>query len=118
MINLEYMRPYFKREPGGDGFVSDKVRLQENRDVKKIVKRAKEEVRRLAETADSILHPIGEAVVGGSSIAVGFSHQHAKNRPQADQRRDQAYIDRLDDRPVREEGHQYFYKKFKEEEGR
>jgi L-serine dehydratase len=70
-INLEYMRPYFKKAPGVDRFVSDEVCLQENRDAKNVVERAKEEIRRLAESAGSILHPFGEAVVGGSSIAVG-----------------------------------------------
>jgi L-serine dehydratase len=70
-INLEYMRPYFKKEPVVDGYVDEEVRLRESRDTKNIVERAKEEVRRFAEAADSILSPFGEAVVGGSSIAVG-----------------------------------------------
>ena len=70
-INLEYMRPYFKREEGVEKYVGAEVREKEAREAEEVLNRAKEEIRKLAETANPIISPFGEAVVGGSSIAVG-----------------------------------------------
>jgi len=70
-INLEYMRPYFKKNPDVDKFIPEEVRSEEDRRSALVVARAREEIRKLAETANPITHPFGEAVVGGSSIAVG-----------------------------------------------
>ncbi len=70
-INLEYMRPYFKTEPVVDGYVAGTVRAEERASASKVVSRAREEVRAFAETANPLINPFGEAVVGGSSIAVG-----------------------------------------------
>jgi L-serine dehydratase len=70
-INLEYMRPYFKKNPDVDKFIPEEVRLEEDRRSVLVVDKAREEIRKLAETANPIIHPFGEAVVGGSSIAVG-----------------------------------------------
>jgi L-serine dehydratase len=70
-INLEYMRPYFKRNETVEGFVAAEVRDGETKRAQEVLKKAREEVRRLAETANPIVNPFGEAVVGGSSIAVG-----------------------------------------------
>lgn len=70
-INLDYMRPYFKTEPAVDGFVSGVVRDEEKESSARVVSRAREEVRAFAESANPLISPFGEAVVGGSSIAVG-----------------------------------------------
>lgn len=70
-INLEYMRPYFKTEPVVDGFVSGNVLAGERETARHVLSRAREEVRKFAESANPLISPFGEAVVGGSSIAVG-----------------------------------------------
>jgi L-serine dehydratase len=70
-INLEYMRPYFKRNPQVDRYVSEEITLDEDRRSAQVVKKAKEEVRAMAKAANPIVHAFGDAVVGGSSIAVG-----------------------------------------------
>jgi L-serine dehydratase len=70
-INLEYMRPYFKRNEAVEGYVAAEVREEERRKAQEVIQKAREAVRKLAETANPIIHAFGEAVVGGSSIAVG-----------------------------------------------
>jgi len=70
-LNLRYMRPYFKREEQVDQYILPEVRKEEAKEAEDVVNRAREEIRRLAETANPIISPFGEAVVGGSSIAVG-----------------------------------------------
>jgi len=70
-LNLEYMRPYFKREERVDQYVLPEVREGEAKEAGDVLNRAREEIRKLAETANPIISPFGEAVVGGSSIAVG-----------------------------------------------
>jgi L-serine dehydratase len=70
-INLEYMRPYFKRNETVEGYVAAEIRDEEAKKAQEVLKKARAEVRKLAETANPIINPFGEAVVGGSSIAVG-----------------------------------------------
>jgi len=70
-INLEYMRPYFKRNETVEGYVAPEIRDEETKRAQEVLKQAREEVRKLAETANPIISAFGEAVVGGSSIAVG-----------------------------------------------
>jgi L-serine dehydratase len=70
-INLEYMRPYFKTEAIIDGFVSGTVCEEEKQSAARVIARAREEVRTFAMSANPLISPFGEAVVGGSSIAVG-----------------------------------------------
>jgi len=70
-INLDYMRPYFKKEPIVDSFIVPDILGQEQEMAGRILERAREEVRRFAESANPLISPFGEAVVGGSSIAVG-----------------------------------------------
>ena len=70
-INLDYMRPYFKRSTEVDRYVGEETRLKEDRQAALVVERARAEIRELARTANPIVSPFGEAVVGGSSIAVG-----------------------------------------------
>lgn len=70
-VNLEYMRPYFKTEPIVDGFVAGGVLAAEKETGGHILARAREEIRKFAMSANPLISPFGEAVVGGSSIAVG-----------------------------------------------
>jgi len=70
-VNLEYMRPYFKKEGEVEKYVAPEVREEEDAKSAKVLVKAKEEMRKLAETANPLISPFGEAVVGGSSIAVG-----------------------------------------------
>lgn len=70
-INLDYMRPYFKTEPRIDGFVGGSVLSAERETGRHVLSRAREEMRKLAQSANPLISPFGEAVVGGSSIAVG-----------------------------------------------
>jgi L-serine dehydratase len=70
-INLDYLRPYFKTEPVVDGFVSGDVLAAEQESGRHVLARAREEVRKFAMSANPLISPFGEAVVGGSSIAVG-----------------------------------------------
>lgn len=70
-INLDYMRPYFKTERQIDGFVGGGVLSAEQETGRHVLSRAREEIRKLAQSANPLISPFGEAVVGGSSIAVG-----------------------------------------------
>ena len=70
-INLDYMRPYFKKEGEVEKYVALEVREEEAAKSAKVLAKAREEMRKLAETANPVTDPFGEAVVGGSSIAVG-----------------------------------------------
>jgi L-serine dehydratase len=70
-INLDYMRPYFKTEPVVDGFLKGQVLEKEQETARSILSRARAEVRAFGASANSLINPFGEAVVGGSSIAVG-----------------------------------------------
>ncbi len=70
-INLEYMRPYFKRNDEVEQYVDPGIRSEEKERAEAVVSRARDEIRKLAETANPLINPFGEAVVGGSSIAVG-----------------------------------------------
>ena len=70
-INLDYMRPYFKTQPVVDGFVGGSVLAAEQESGRHVLARAREEIRKFAMSANPLISPFGEAVVGGSSIAVG-----------------------------------------------
>lgn len=70
-INLDYMRPYFKTEPVVDGFVAANILAAEQESGRSVLARAREEIRKFAVSANPLISPFGEAVVGGSSIAVG-----------------------------------------------
>jgi L-serine dehydratase len=70
-VNLEYMRPYFKTEPIVDGFVAGGVLAVEKETGGRVLARARDEIRKFAMSANPLISPFGEAVVGGSSIAVG-----------------------------------------------
>ncbi|MCX5907199.1 MAG: serine dehydratase, partial [Deltaproteobacteria bacterium] len=70
-INLEYMRPYFKKNEEVEKYVDPGIRAEEAGKVKAVQIRAREEMHKLGETANPVINPFGEACVGGSSLAVG-----------------------------------------------
>ncbi|AET66156.1 Serine dehydratase alpha chain [Desulfosporosinus orientis DSM 765] len=67
----DYMRPFFKANPEVEYFVDNSIKEQERTNIDLTMNRALKEARGLAEKANSIVKPFGEAVVGGSSQAVG-----------------------------------------------
>ena len=69
--NLEYLRPYFKTEPVVDGYLAGNILAAEQETARHVLSRAREEVRKFALSANPLIRPFGDAVVGGSSIAVG-----------------------------------------------
>lgn len=70
-INLEYLEPYFRKNPNIEPFVDEKIRDLEREKANKIVNQAREEVRRLVTCSRPLTQVLGDVVVGGSSIAVG-----------------------------------------------
>jgi len=70
-INLEYLEPYFRKNPNVEPFVDEKIRGLEREKANKIVNQAREEVRKLVTCSRPLTQVLGDVVVGGSSIAVG-----------------------------------------------
>jgi L-serine dehydratase len=70
-INLEYMEPYFRKKPPIEPFVDEGIRKAEKEAAERIVKQAREEVRRLIAPKRPLTQALGDVVVGGSSMAVG-----------------------------------------------
>lgn len=68
---VEYMEPFFKRKPSVESFVSCEVKKAEAEEIKNKLEKAKKKSKELAEKTQSILNTFGDAVVGGSSQAVG-----------------------------------------------
>lgn len=67
----EYMQPFFKTNTDVEYFINDSVKEEEKNSIEVTMDKAIHEARLLAEKANSIVKPFGEAVVGGSSQAVG-----------------------------------------------
>ncbi|WP_434510944.1 L-serine ammonia-lyase, iron-sulfur-dependent, subunit alpha [Desulfitobacterium sp. AusDCA] len=70
-VVIQYMQPFFKTNLEVEHFIEEKVREQERAAIDETMASALEEARNLAKKANSIVKPFGEAVVGGSSQAVG-----------------------------------------------
>jgi len=70
-INLEYLEPYFRKNPEVEPFVDGELRKSEKERAERIRQQAREEVRKLVSSSRSLTQVLGEVVVGGSSIAVG-----------------------------------------------
>ena len=68
---VEYMEPFFKRKPLVESLVSDEVKEAEAKEIEATLERAKNKSKELAKGTTDILHTLGDAVVGGSSQAVG-----------------------------------------------
>jgi L-serine dehydratase len=70
-INLQYMGPYFRKNPVIEPFVDEKIRKAEKEQADRIVQQSREEIRKLLVSSKPITQVFGDVVVGGSSIAVG-----------------------------------------------
>lgn len=68
---VEFMEPFFKRKPLVESLVSDEVKQAEARKIESTLARAQAKSKELAKGAGTLLHTLGDAVVGGSSQAVG-----------------------------------------------
>jgi len=70
-VVIHYMEPFFKTHEGVEEYISAEIKAKEAARIEETVAAAKLEARALAARANSIIKPFGEAVVGGSSQAVG-----------------------------------------------
>lgn len=70
-VVINYMQPFFKTNLEVEHFIDDQIKEQEQQNINATMSLAVLEARALAEKANSIIKPFGEAVVGGSSQAVG-----------------------------------------------
>lgn len=68
---VEYMEPFFQRTASVESLVRPEVREAEQKQIKETLAKAAEISKKLAEGAGTVLSTFGEAVVGGSSQAVG-----------------------------------------------
>lgn len=70
-VTIQYMEPFFKREPEVEAYVDKELRQAEFDRKDEIIARANKEARNLADRANLITAPFADAVVGGSSEGVG-----------------------------------------------
>ena len=68
---VEYMEPFFKRKPAVEALVRQEVKDAEAKKMAETMDKAAKKAKQLATGAADILHTLGDAVVGGSSQAVG-----------------------------------------------
>lgn len=68
---VEYMEPFFQRTANVESLVRPEVREAERKQIQQTLSKAAEISKKLAEGAGTVLSTFGEAVVGGSSQAVG-----------------------------------------------
>ncbi len=67
----EYMRAFFKTNEHVENYITEEIKEREEESIQKNIHTAMERVKELAKNANPITNPFGEAVVGGSSQAVG-----------------------------------------------
>ena len=70
-VVIRYMEPFFKTHNGVEEYVPPDVKEREAARIGETMTAARQEARALSAQANSIIKPFGEAVVGGSSQAVG-----------------------------------------------
>ncbi|MDP4159297.1 MAG: serine dehydratase [Bacillota bacterium] len=70
-VVIKYMQPFFKTNLDVEYFVDENIREEEQKVIRETMTLALNEAQALAAKANSIIKPFGEAVVGGSSQAVG-----------------------------------------------
>lgn len=68
---VEYMEPFFKRKDSVESLVSEEVKAEEVRQMEETLAKANRLAKEMAGETKSILNTYGDAVVGGSSQAVG-----------------------------------------------
>ena len=70
-VVIQYMEPFFKTNAAVEAYIGQAVHAEETQRIDRTVTQALAEARQLAKKANPIVKPFGEAVVGGSSQAVG-----------------------------------------------
>lgn len=70
-VVIQYMEPFFKTNMAVESYIDDSIKKIEEERIQQTMSEAVVEARKLAAKANSIVKPFGEAVVGGSSQAVG-----------------------------------------------
>ncbi|XEQ94023.1 hypothetical protein SCACP_29210 [Sporomusa carbonis] len=70
-VVIQYMEPFFKTNTAVENYIGEDVHTEETARIAATVRQALAEARAMAKKANSIVKPFGEAVVGGSSQAVG-----------------------------------------------
>jgi L-serine dehydratase len=68
---IKYMEPFFKTNDAVEHYIHQDIKDKETIRIDETISQAKNEARALAAKANSIVKPFGDAVVGGSSQAVG-----------------------------------------------
>lgn len=68
---VEYMEPFFKRKDSVESLVSEEVKAEEVRQMEETLAKANRLAKQMTRETKSILNTYGDAVVGGSSQAVG-----------------------------------------------
>lgn len=70
-VVVKYMRPFFKTKDNVEELIDKGIKEDEKREIEETLKKAKEVSKDLAKKSRPITNTLGEAVVGGSSQAVG-----------------------------------------------
>lgn len=68
---VEFMQPFFKTKEAVERLIEDSVKDEEKRKIENTLEKSKEIAKKLAKGSKPITETLGEAVVGGSSQAVG-----------------------------------------------
>ncbi len=68
---VKFMQPFFRTKPEVEALISEEIKDAERMRAEESIKEASEIAKKLAKGANSIVKPFGQAVVGGSSQAVG-----------------------------------------------
>ena len=68
---IQYMEPFFKTNLAVEGYIAPEIKAEEKARIDQTIGKALAEARELARKANPIVKPFSEAVVGGSSQAVG-----------------------------------------------
>jgi L-serine dehydratase len=86
-VVIEYLQPFFKVNPQVEEYADPGAKSQDAEAAIRSTARARDEARRMALAANSIVAPFGDVVVGGSSQAVGspanaarIAHELARGR--------------------------------------
>ncbi|WP_352419329.1 L-serine ammonia-lyase, iron-sulfur-dependent, subunit alpha [Proteiniborus sp.] len=70
-VVVEFMQPFFKTKEPVEKLIDEKIKAEEKAHIEQTLVKAKKIAKKLAEGARPITNTLGEAVVGGSSQAVG-----------------------------------------------
>lgn len=70
-VVIQYMEPFFKTNTAVETYIGAEVQAEEKARIDETIRQALGEARAMASKANPIVKPFGEAVVGGSSQAVG-----------------------------------------------